>query len=53
MNVKSFQLKLPEITIKSTPEASDYIKAETIDGTKYIMIRAEGDIEVNGIKINF
>lgn len=52
MEIKKFEVKTPEVTVKVNPECSDFIKTKIIDGTKYLLIRADGDIEVNGIRIN-
>lgn len=52
MNIKKFEVKTPEVTVKVSPECSELIQTRIIDGTKYLLIRADGDVEVNGIKIN-
>jgi hypothetical protein len=52
IDIKKFELKTPDVTVKVPPEHSDLIQTRVIDGTKYILIRADGDVEVNGIKIN-
>lgn len=52
INTKQFEVKTPDVTIKVNPERTDLIKTEIIDGTKYILIRAESDVTVNGVAIN-
>lgn len=52
LDIKKFEVKTPEVTVKVSPECSELIQTRIIDGTKYLLIRADGDIEVNGIKIN-
>lgn len=52
IDIKKFEVKTPEVTVKVSPEHSELIQTKVIDGTKYILIRADGDIEVNGIRIN-
>ena len=52
IDVKKFEVKTPDVTIKVNPERTDLIKTEVIDGTKYILIRAESDVTVNGVAIN-
>ncbi len=42
----------PDVSIKLSPEKSNLIETRTIDGIKYILIRAEGDVQVNGISIH-
>ncbi len=46
------QVKTPEVTIKVSPECSDLIEARIIDGVRYILIRADNGVEVNGVNIN-
>lgn len=43
---------MPDITIKVNPERPDLIKTQIIDGQKYIMIKADENVEVNGVNIN-
>ena len=52
INVKQFEVKTPDVVIKVNPERTDLVKTEIIDGTKYILIRAETDVTVNGVSIN-
>lgn len=52
INTKQFEVKTPDVVIKVNPERPDLIKTEIIDGTKYIMIRAEDEVTVNGVNIN-
>lgn len=51
INTKKFEVKTPDVVINVNPERPDLIKTEIIDGTKYIMIRAEDDVTVNGVSI--
>lgn len=48
---KSFQLKTPDVIVKVDPEKLDVVETRVIDGTKYILIRADNDVEVNGVNI--
>lgn len=50
---KHFDVTLPEVTIRVKPQARDLVQTKTIDGIKYIMIRAEDSVEVNGVSIHF
>ena len=45
-------LTTPDVAIKVSPERSDLIETRTIDGVKYILIRAEGEVQVNGVSIH-
>lgn len=51
INTKQLEVKTPDVVINVNPERPDLIKTEVIDGTKYIMIRAEDDVTVNGVSI--
>ena len=46
-----FEVKTPDITIRVNPERSDLVETRVIDGKKYILIRAEEGVEVNGVTI--
>ena len=37
--------------IKVNPERSDLVETRVIDGVKYIMIRADSGVEVNGLNV--
>ena len=46
-----FDLRTADATIKVDPERSEIVETRVIDGTKYILIRADNDVEVNGVNI--
>ncbi|MBR7185752.1 MAG: DUF4317 domain-containing protein [Clostridia bacterium] len=46
-----FAVKTPDVVIQVNPEASDLVQTRIIDGEKYILIRAEAGVEVNGLPI--
>ena len=48
---KKFELRTPDVMIHVNPERSDLIETRVIDGAKYILIRAEEGVEVNGVNI--
>ena len=52
LDTRSCQVKLPEISIKASAAAADRIETRVIDGVSYLLIRTEGDVEVNGITIS-
>lgn len=52
MDEKQFEVKTPDVTIRVNPERKDLVETRNIDGTNYILIRAEGGVEVNGIDIH-
>lgn len=49
---RKFELRTPDVVIKVNPERSDLVQTRVIDGFKYILIRADDGVEVNGIQIN-
>lgn len=52
INVKKFRINTPDIEVNVNPERTDLISTQVIGGVRYIMIRANDSVEVNGIKIN-
>jgi predicted HAD superfamily hydrolase len=52
IDVKKFEMKTPDITIRVNPERLDLVKTQIINGQKYILIRADENVEVNGVNIN-
>ncbi len=51
IDVKKFEVKTPDVVIKVNPEKKELVSVEDINGTKYIMIRADDNVEVNGMDI--
>lgn len=52
VDVKKFEVKNPDITIRVNPERLDLVKTQIINGQKYILICVENDVEVNGVNIS-
>ena len=52
INDKRFEISMPDISIKVSPEKADLIETRIIGGVKYILICADEDVEVNGVRIN-
>lgn len=52
IDAKKFRIETPEIKISVTPESSYLIETRVINGRKYILIPADGGVEVNGISVN-
>lgn len=48
----NFEVKTPDVTIKVRPDKSYLVDTKVIDGVKYVVVRAEEGVEVNGVKIN-
>ena len=49
---RKFELATPDVKIKVDPEHRDLVSTQVINNVKYVMIRVEGEVEVNGIAIN-
>lgn len=47
-----FEVSTPAVQIKVDAERRDLVSTQEIGGVKYVMIRAEGAVEVNGIPID-
>lgn len=52
INDKRFDITMPDISIKVAPDKVDLIETRVIGGVKYLMICAEEDVEVNGVRIH-
>lgn len=48
-----YKLETPDVTIRVNPENSDLVQTRIIGGVKYILIRAEEGVSVNGVNISF
>lgn len=51
IEVNRVEVKTPDVVIRVNPDRSDLIETRTIGENKYILIRAEGSVEVNGVDI--
>ena len=49
---RRMEVKTPNVTIQVDPDFSDLVETRVIDGKKYILIRAEEDILVNGVAVS-
>ena len=49
---KKFEVRTPDVVVQVNPERSDLIETRVIDGLKYILIRADEGVEVNGVNIS-
>ena len=48
---KKFEVRTPDVVVQVNPERSDLIETRVIDGFRYILIRADEGVEVNGVNI--
>ncbi len=51
VDARRFKVCTPDVTIQVNPERSDLIETRLIGGVRYILIRAEEGVEVNGVDI--
>ncbi len=48
---KQLEIKTPDVTIKVNPERGDLVETRVIDGVKYVLVRADADVTVNGVYV--
>ncbi len=51
VDVKKFEMVTPDVSIKINPDRTDLVSTQTINGVKYILIRASEGVEVNGVNV--
>ena len=51
VNTKQLEITTPDVTIRVNPDRGDLVETRVIDGARYILIRAEEDVAVNGVQI--
>lgn len=49
MGTKQLEYRTPDIVIKVNPERQDLIRTKVIGGIKYLLIKAEEGVEINGV----
>ena len=47
-----FEVRTPDVVVKVDPAHTDLVETRVIDGVKYVLIRADGGVEVNGIDVS-
>ena len=52
VNPKRFEVRTPDVVVQVSPERSDMLETRVIDGVRYILIRADEGVEVNGVSIS-
>lgn len=52
VDINRMEIKTPDVTIRVSAERSDLLQTRVIDGAKYILIRAEEGVEVNGVPVH-
>ena len=52
VNTREFEVRTPNVVIKVDPDHSDLVETRVINGSKYILIRADEGVEVNGVNVS-
>lgn len=48
---KQFKISTPSVSIRVDPDHADLVETRVIDGRPYILVLADGDVEVNGVNV--
>ena len=48
---KKLELKTADVTIKVNPDRSDLVQTKVLNGVKYILVRVEEGVELNGVPV--
>ena len=51
VDARKTELRTPDVAIQVSPERSDLVQTRVLDGVKYILIRADEGVEVNGVPV--
>ena len=52
IDANRFEIKTPDVSIKVAPDRADLIETRILGGVKYLLIRADENVEVNGVNIH-
>ena len=52
VETNKFEVRTPDVVIKVDPAHTDLVETRVIDGVKYVLIRADSGVEVNGIDVS-
>lgn len=50
-NVRTFEVKTPDVVVKVNPERADLVNTMTVDGKRCLVIEINDQVEVNGINV--
>ncbi|MCI5955885.1 MAG: DUF4317 domain-containing protein [Clostridiales bacterium] len=50
---RQFKVDTPSVSIRVDPAHSDLIETRIIDGRCYVLVLADGDVQVNGVSVKF
>ena len=51
VDTNKFEVRTPDVVIKVNPARTDLVDTRVIDGVRYVLVRADGGVEVNGIDV--
>ncbi len=51
INTKKFELRTLDVVIKVAPDKPELVQTKVIGGAKFIMIRADEGVEMNGLNM--
>lgn len=52
IDVRQFEVRTPDVVVKVNPERRELVETRILGGVKYLLIRAEEGVEVNGINVH-
>ena len=52
VETNKFEVRTPDVVIRVNPARTDLVDTRVIDGVRYVLVRADGGVEVNGINVN-
>ena len=52
VDTRRMEVKTPNVTIQVNPDFTDLVETRVIEGKKYILIRAEEDVMINGVAVS-
>lgn len=51
VETNKYELRTAEVSIQVDPEHRDLVQSRVIDGVKYLLIRADGSVSLNGVTV--
>ena len=52
VDTRQLEMKTPSVKIQVNPDRTELVETRTIDGKKYILIRADEGVELNGVNLH-
>lgn len=52
VETKRYELETPDVAVRVNPDRTDLVTTRVIDGVKYILIRADETVSLNGVNIH-